>query len=109
MPNGDGAKTSRACPVAPGTRAVGRRTMSNGPDTLTAAASAAAMSIRCGWLIRLTLRNGRCRADVVVLHARDVRLSVLAPVPPVETVHPEDPQPRAHVGKHDQAVVVPDV
>src|SRR4051812_40962565 len=46
---------------------------------------------------------------IVVLHARDVRHAEVMPVPAIEAVDVEQPEPAAHVGQHDQAIVVANV
>src|ERR1051326_7433407 len=46
---------------------------------------------------------------IPVLHARDVRHSVIVAIPSLEAVHAEQPESRAHIGEGHEAIVVPDV
>src|SRR5689334_19552547 len=53
--------------------------------------------------------HGAFGTVIPVLHARDVRHSVVVAIPSLEAVDAEQPEPGAHIGKDDEAIVVTDV
>src|SRR5215469_10176389 len=84
-----------------------RGTAATGPlGTRTCFCFRSLLRTRCwssGW------RGRAFRSVVVVLDAGHVGDAPVVTIPPVEPIHPEEPDTRVGITDHDQAIPIPDV